>query len=105
MTDFLSAEWIAAFRAGCDRDAELQAIAGSSRFRMLLRADSQGVLLAFDGGGRELRPEERVKDSWDFALEASRPTWDGFLAAAPPRHHHDILAMWMRVDDFRIEGD
>jgi pimeloyl-ACP methyl ester carboxylesterase len=105
MADFLSAKWIAAFREGCDRDAELRSIAGSSQFRMLLRADNQGILLAFDGGVRELRPEQQVNDSWDFALEASRATWDRFLAEAPPRHHHDILAMWMRVDDFRIEGD
>jgi pimeloyl-ACP methyl ester carboxylesterase len=105
MTVFLSAAWIAAFQAACDRDAELRSIAGPSQFRMLLRADSDGVILAFGGGVQELRPEQRINDSWDFSLEASRATWDRFLTADPPRHHHDIFAMWMRVDDFRIEGD
>ena len=105
MTGFLTASWIAAFRASCDCDPELRAIAGSSQFRMLLRADDQGYLLVFDGGIRELRPELPVNDTWDFALEADGATWDRFLAASPPRHHHDVLAMWMRVPDFRVEGD
>ena len=105
MTGFLSASWIAAFQASCNCDPELSAISGSSQFRMLLRADDQGYMLVFDGGIRELRPELPVNDTWDFALEADRATWDRFLAASPPRHHHDVLAMWMRAPGFRIEGD
>lgn len=105
MTDFLSRAWMNEFDAICRSDAELAAAAKSVAFRMLLRAEDQGCVVVFDGGLQEVFAEEPVNETWDFELRASRATWTDFLKASPPRHCHDVLAMWMRVPDFHIEGD
>lgn len=105
MTEFLSPSWVDEFQSICHDDDELRAASKATAFRLLLRVGTQGYILVFDAGLRELRTEEPVNDTWDFSLEAGRATWDRFLQASPPRHHHDVLAMWMRVDDFHVEGD
>jgi pimeloyl-ACP methyl ester carboxylesterase len=105
VADFLSENWMGKFQSLCAADAELQAMTRSSEFRMLWRSDDRGVVIAFTEDRLEWRTEEPVNEIWDFSLTASAATWQSFLSADPPRHHHDLLAMWMRVEDFRIEGD
>ena len=40
-----------------------------------------------------------------FTLAAPDAVWAKFLQPIPPRHHHAIFALRMRVPDFSIEGD
>ncbi len=40
-----------------------------------------------------------------FALEAPEAVWDQVLQWVPPRHHHSVFALRMRVPEFRITGN
>lgn len=40
-----------------------------------------------------------------FGLEAPAEVWDRALQWTPPRHHHSLFALRMRVPEFRITGD
>ncbi|HEY7926631.1 MAG TPA: alpha/beta hydrolase [Candidatus Dormibacteraeota bacterium] len=105
MSEFLSAPWLAAFRAAADADPELAVISERSRFRLLLRSADRVCLVVFNGGIVDASLSVSIDDSWDFTLSAPPPTWQRFLEPMPPRHHHDLFAMWMRVGDFRVDGD
>ncbi|HUY56371.1 MAG TPA: alpha/beta hydrolase [Candidatus Micrarchaeaceae archaeon] len=105
MADFLTRPWLEQLSAVCAGDRELAAIAHRVRFRMLLRSEDRICLVTFDEGLHELATELTIDDRWDFTLEASAAVWEKFLEPLPARHHHDLLALWMRSPDFRVDGD
>jgi len=105
VNEFLTAAWVAGFEAACADDPELRAIGAGARFSMLLRSGDRRCLVAFEDRLLRSGTELSIDDSWDFALEAPAADWEAFLGRLPPRHHHDLLAMWMRVPGFRIDGD
>lgn len=105
MSDFLSAPWLEAFRVAADADPEVRVIGARSRFRLLLRSGDAQCLIAFNDGISDASLAVSIDDAWDFSLSAPPATWQRFLEATPPRHHHDLFAMWMRVSDFRVDGD
>ncbi|MFC7689481.1 hypothetical protein ACFQY5_07410 [Paeniroseomonas aquatica] len=41
----------------------------------------------------------------EFSLSAPKAVWDKVLQPIPPRHHHSIFALRMRVPEFVLGGD
>jgi len=105
VNEFLTAAWVAGFEAACADDPELRAIGPGARFSMLLRSGDRRCLIAFEDRLRRAGTELSIDDSWDFTLDAPAAAWEAFLQRRPSRHHHDLLAMWMRVPGFRVDGD
>jgi pimeloyl-ACP methyl ester carboxylesterase len=103
--EFLTRGWMERWMEAAATDPELRTIAARSRFTSLWRCGDRECLLSVEGGRLRWRPLEGVDDGWDFSLEAPPEVWRAFLSAAPPRHHHDLLAMWMRVPGVRLDGN
>jgi pimeloyl-ACP methyl ester carboxylesterase len=40
-----------------------------------------------------------------FSFQAPDAVWDKALQPVPPRHHHNLFALRMRVPEFRVQGD
>jgi pimeloyl-ACP methyl ester carboxylesterase len=94
----------AAFRqkwlAACDTDAVLAAWAGPWDVCFALRCDDAVMAFRFAQG-------RFVADTGEpaFTLSAPASVWEKFLLPVPPRHHHAIFAMRMRVPEFAVLGD
>lgn len=99
--EWLRGDGLTRWQAACDADAVLarhlpaaQASFGVAQPGLSLRLDmTDGALALHLAGGGDTR----------FA--ASAGTWSHFLAPMPPRHHHNLFAMRMRVPDFTMAGD
>lgn len=104
-TDFLSPDWVERMRKAAARDPELRVATGLGTFSMLWRSGDRQCLVRASDRSLEVDPDPGIDDSWDFSVEAPPAAWDAFLGAAPPRHHHDLFAMWARVPGFRVDGD
>ena len=88
------------WRSACVIDPVLRAWAGPWSVCFGVRCGGELTSFAFADGvivGVEGTPQ--------FVLSAPVSVWDKFLLAVPPRHHHAIFAMRMRVPGFAIEGD
>lgn len=103
--DFLTPAWLERFREAAAGDAELATITPRSNFAMLWRSDARQCLFRVTAGQVEANPEVGVDDCWDFTLAAPEEAWGRFLGTEAPRHHHDLFAMWMRVPEFRVDGN
>jgi pimeloyl-ACP methyl ester carboxylesterase len=103
--DFLTPAWLRRLHAAAAADPELAAIGRRTTFSSVWRCDGRECLIRMVGGHLEARRHLDVDDRWDFTLEAPAEVWERFLSASPPRHHHDLFAMWMRVPGFRLDGD
>jgi pimeloyl-ACP methyl ester carboxylesterase len=104
-SDFLTDAWLNAFEHACSKDAELKAVGRRARFNMALRSGDRVCLIVFDELITRSTLRITIDDSWDFTLEAPQSVWERFLQRPPARHHHDVFAMWMRVPEFRVDGD
>lgn len=86
----------AAWLAAVSRDPTLGRLAGDARLRFAIEAGGQGQPFAFGDP-----PPDRPA----FVLQAPPEVWAKALLPVPPRHHHSLFAMRMRVPEFRIAGD
>jgi pimeloyl-ACP methyl ester carboxylesterase len=90
------AGFVAAWREACAEDAVLAGwrVGATARFAI---ASGAAEAVFGEGAAEDAAPA--------FALRAPPGIWGRFLAPVPPRHHHALFAMRMRVPEFAIEGD
>ena len=96
------AEWdgfVARWRAACAGDRVLAALAGAWSVDFAIGCDGFEARFGFAGGAIAAAGEPA------FSLAAPGEVWAKFLQPVPPRHHHVVLAMLMRVPQMRLEGD
>ncbi|WP_407022745.1 alpha/beta fold hydrolase [Roseococcus sp. DSY-14] len=86
--------WGAALR----EDPALPAMLHGTGARFAL---DDAVVLALAEGGATLEEPGPA----DAAFHAPPGAWERFLRPLPPRHHHNLFALRMRVPGFRVEGD
>jgi len=89
-------DWLAA----CAEDAVLAAWAGPWDVCFALRCDAMEIIFHFTQGRCIVSDGQPA-----FTLSAPAMVWEKFLQPVPPRHHHAIFALRMRVPDFSILGD
>ncbi len=90
----------AAWRATCGSDPVLAVWAGGWPVCFTVRSGDRQTSFEFIDGHVTANNGKA-----QFILMAPEPIWEKFLQPFPPRHHHAILAMRMRVPEFVIEGD
>jgi len=86
------------WRAALAADAALPAMLHGADARIGL--DGQ-VVLEFSPQGVTVAPGAAA----EVSFHAPEPVWARFLEALPPRHHHNLYALWMRVDGFQVTGE
>ncbi|RYI89106.1 MAG: hypothetical protein EON47_21750, partial [Acetobacteraceae bacterium] len=74
-------------------DAVLARWCRGAAARCLIRLGDHALAFTLGAGGPE------------FSLSAPMAVWDKVLQPIPPRHHHAIFALRMRVPEFHIGGD
>ena len=91
----------ARWQALCDADATLahRLPGASARFAI----QQPGLAVTLDFSESRLRLVEGSDAPTQFHADAQ--TWSRFLSTMPPRHHHNLFAMRMRVPGFSMEGD
>lgn len=89
-----------AWRAACTADAVLAAWAGPWDACFAIRSDAEEINFSFVAGRCTSGDGTPA-----FTLAAPGTVWGKFLLPIPPRHHHAIFAMRMRVPEFAILGD
>jgi pimeloyl-ACP methyl ester carboxylesterase len=97
------ADWhgfVARWRAACDDDAVLAALAGPWAVCFALEAGAHRAVFAFADG--RIAPDGGTPA---FTFSAPDAVWAKFLQPVPPRHHHVILAMLARVPEVVLAGD
>lgn len=99
--------FVARWQEACAADAVLATWAGPWLLRFRIESGGRSAIFAFEDG--RMRPAAgSATDAAapaEFALSAPGAIWARFLAPVPPRHHHAIFAMLMRVPEFRLSGD
>jgi len=94
------AAFVAAWHAACASDEVLAVWQGSWNTTFAIACD--GVVERFHFVDGSCMPGA---DTPAFTLAAPAGVWAKFLQPIPPRHHHAIFALRMRVPEFHIEGD
>ncbi len=89
-----------AWRAACADDAVLAAWAGPWDVCFALRSDDAEINFQFTAGRCTADAGMAA-----FTLSAPGAVWGKFLQPVPPRHHHAIFALRMRVPKFAVLGD
>jgi pimeloyl-ACP methyl ester carboxylesterase len=89
-------DWLAA----CGGDAVLAAWAGPWNVCFAIQCDDAEMVFRFEQG-RCVASDGTPA----FTLSAPASVWGKFLQPVPPRHHHAIFAMRMRVPEFAVLGD
>lgn len=100
--DWLRAEGaMARWQALCDADPILRhrLPGGLARFALV----EPGLAVTLDVAEGRLVLGEGGDAPTRFVAEAA--IWDRFLERVPPRHHHNLFALRMRVPGFAAEGD
>lgn len=100
-------EWLRAdgamtrWQALCDADPILRhrLPGGLASFALV----QPGFALALDVADGRITLREGGDAPTRFLAEAA--TWQKFLEPIPPRHHHNLFALRMRVPGFSVEGD
>lgn len=100
-------EWLRAegamarWQALCDSDATLAHRLPHADARFAITQPGLGVTITFAEGRARLAQGEEAPTRF----HADAATWSNFLAPLPPRHHHNLYALRMRVPGFTAEGD
>lgn len=100
--DWLRAEGaMARWQVLCDADPILRhrLPGGLARFALV----EPGLAVTLDVAEGKLVLSEGGDAPTRFAAEAA--IWEKFLEPVPPRHHHNLFALRMRVPGFSVEGD
>jgi hypothetical protein len=92
---------LARWRALCETDAALARGLPGAAARFAVEQEGLRLVLGLAGGRATLSEDGEA----DAAFAAPAGTWSKFLEAAPPRHHHNLFAMRMRVPEFQVSGD
>jgi pimeloyl-ACP methyl ester carboxylesterase len=99
--------FVARWRQACLEDAVLGSWAGPWSLRFALASGERRAVFAFRDG-RMLPPDAGCTDAAaavDFTFAAPEAAWARFLEPVPPRHHHNLFAMRMRVPEAALLGD
>ena len=91
---------IAAWRAACAIDPALSVWAGAWSVAFAIVDGAETYRFAFQDGRIASTDGDPA-----FTLAAPAAAWAAFRAPVPPRHHHAIFAMLMRVPGARLAGD
>jgi len=86
------AGFLAAWRQAAAADAVLQRQARHAAVTLAFESDGAAAEFAFGAGPR-------------VAFAAPAGVWAKALQKVPPRHHHSLFALRMRVPEFAIRGD
>ena len=92
---------LARWRALCEADAALARDLPGAAARFALEQGGSRLVLGFAEGRATLSEGGEA----DTAFAAPASTWAKFLEPVPPRHHHNLFAMRMRVPEFEAAGD
>ncbi|WP_343893693.1 alpha/beta fold hydrolase [Craurococcus roseus] len=92
---------LARWRALCEADAALARHLPGAEGRFAIEQEGLRLVLRFAEGRATV--EEGGEAGTAFAAPAA--TWARFLEPVPPRHHHNLFAMRMRVPEFGATGD
>lgn len=87
--------FVGTWHAACAGDAVLAEWGRRAEIRFAIVSGEARAEFAFGA----------ARSTPDFALEAPPEVWARHLQPVPPRHHHAIFAMRMRVPEFQITGD
>jgi pimeloyl-ACP methyl ester carboxylesterase len=87
--------FLARWHAAVAEDAVLLRWGSGVKLRFVLESDGRPAAFSFGAA-----PEAAA-----FTLHAPSGTWAKVLQPIPPRHHHSVFALRMRVPEFRITGD
>ena len=93
-----SARW----RALCETDAALARHLPGAAARFAVEQEGLRFVVGFADGRATVAEDGGGADA---AFSAPAGTWAKFLETTPPRHHHNLFAMRMRVPEFRATGD
>jgi pimeloyl-ACP methyl ester carboxylesterase len=99
--------FVARWHEACAADAVLATWAGPWSLRFGIGSGARFAAFGFEDGRM---PPARAGATdpaapVEFALSAPEAVWARFLAPVPPRHHHAVFAMLMRVPEFALRGD
>ncbi len=106
MSRFPSPEWMTAFQERVNRDPELALVGRWFTTSFLFGAGDTEYVFHLEAGKLvEVQPGPRFDRPWSFALRAPREHWENFIQPVPPPLFNELLAMAMRVPEFRLEGN
>ena len=95
---------LARWRALCEADATLARHLPHAAARFALEQEGLRLVIGL-ADSRPTIAEDGEDGEADATFAAPAATWAKFLEAVPPRHHHNLFAMRMRVPEFRATGD
>ena len=89
------------WRQLCGLGTQLLRQCRDAQARFAIAQPGQAITIDIRQG--QMRLEE--KDAAPTRFHAAAEAWEKFLAPIPPRHHHNLFAMRMRVPGFTVTGD
>ena len=92
---------LARWRALCEADAALARHLPHASASFAVEQEGLRLVVGLADGRATITEEGET----DAAFAAPAGTWAKFLERVPPRHHHNLFAMRMRVPEFRATGD
>ena len=93
---------LARWRTLCESDPALvRGLAGAAA-RFAVEQEGVRLVLALADGGATIAENGGEADT---TFSAPAATWAKFLQPTPPRHHHNLFALRMRVPEFQATGD
>jgi pimeloyl-ACP methyl ester carboxylesterase len=92
---------LARWQALLDADAVLPRWLPGAEARFAIVEEGHALTLAFAEG----RARVEANDAAPTRFTAPAGVWSRFLARTPPRHHHNLFALRMRVPGFAMEGE
>ena len=95
---------LARWRTLCATDAVLKRHLPGATARFAVEQEGVRLVLGFADGSATIS-EGGDAAAADTAFSAPAGTWAKFLERAPPRHHHNLFALRMRVPEFQATGD
>ncbi|MBC7432514.1 MAG: alpha/beta hydrolase [Rubritepida sp.] len=99
--EWLRAGGLARWQAACAADAVLARHLPGARARFGLAQPGLSVRIDMEDGVLTLA----LGEGGATIFAAAAASWGPFLAPLPPRHHHNLFAMRMRVPGFTVAGD
>ena len=95
---------LARWRTLCATDAVLKRHLPGATARFAVEQEGVRLVLGFADGSATIS-EGGDAAAADTAFSAPAGTWAKFLERTPPRHHHNLFALRMRVPEFQATGD
>ena len=92
---------LARWRALCETDPALARHLPGASARFAVEQDGLRFVVGFAEGRATYRRGRRGR----HGVPAPVGTWAKFLERTPPRHHHNLFALRMRVPEFQATGD